>query len=64
MKNMLQPIVMGSGLLKEELQEFFQGVQNAATHQSTNSYERCLELLDMVINNGAGTEDRLRGSLL
>lgn len=51
MKNMLQPIVMGSGLLKEELQDFFQGVQNAATHQSTNSYERCLELLDMVINN-------------
>jgi signal transduction histidine kinase len=51
MKNMLQPIVMGSGLLKEELQEFFQGVQNSANHQSTNSYERCLELVDMVINN-------------
>jgi hypothetical protein len=51
MKNMLQPIVMGSGLLKEELQKFFQGVQNSATHQSTNSYERCLELVDMVINN-------------
>jgi hypothetical protein len=25
MKNMLQPIVMGSGLLKEELQKFFKG---------------------------------------
>jgi signal transduction histidine kinase len=51
MKNMLQPILMGSRLLKEELQDFFEGFQDSATHQSTNSYERCLELIDMVIKN-------------
>lgn len=59
-KNMLMPVLNGTKLLEEELQEIFPLVQAAAPKRIDASQNFTREVLDMIVNNARRIQDRVR----
>ncbi|WP_447977346.1 GAF domain-containing sensor histidine kinase [Candidatus Nitrospira bockiana] len=59
-KNMLMPVVMGAGLLREEITELFQRLQEKEADKVQSSFELCNETIDMLKQAANRIQDRVK----
>jgi len=59
-KNMLMPVLCGTSLLKDEINEVFADLPKFDPNKGRASYEICLEVIEMVTNNAKRIQDRVK----
>ena len=59
-KNMLMPVLCGTSLLKEEINEVFADLPQFDPNKGRASQEICLEVIEMVTNNAKRIQDRVK----
>ncbi len=59
-KNMLMPVLCGTSLLKDELNEVFADLPKFDPDKGRASHETCLEVVEMVTNNAKRIQDRVK----
>ena len=59
-KNMLMPVLTGSGLLREEINEHFDRLSSAIAETEERSKQNSMEILDMIVNNSRRIQDQVR----
>ncbi len=60
MKNMLMPVLSGSSLLRDELNEQFDRLPIAVSQTESQSHKTSLEILDMIVSNARRIQDQVR----
>jgi signal transduction histidine kinase len=60
LKNLLQPVLSGSVLLKREVDELFEGMSEAERNQKSGSQSLCDEAADMVANGIGRLHERVK----
>ncbi|MEX2492789.1 MAG: ATP-binding protein [Nitrospirales bacterium] len=59
-KNMLMPVLCGTSLLKDEINEVFGDLPKFDPNKGRASQEICLEVIEMVTNNAKRIQDRVK----
>jgi len=59
-KNMLMPVLMGSGHLRDEINERFDRLPNDMKTAEERSKRDSMEIIDMIVNNSRRIQDRVR----
>ena len=59
-KNMLMPVLSGSSLLRDELNEHFERLPVAVAQTELRSRKTSLEILDMIVNNARRIQDQVK----
>ncbi len=59
-KNMLMPVLCGTSLLKDEINEVFADLPNLDPQKGRASHEMCLEVIEMVANNAKRIQERVK----
>ena len=59
-KNMLMPVLCGTSLLKDEMNEVFADLPKFDPDKGRASHETCLEVIEMVTNNAKRIHDRVK----
>ncbi len=59
-KNLLMPVLCGTSLLKEEINEVFADLPHFDPNKGRASHDTCLEVIEMVTNNAKRIQDRVK----
>lgn len=59
-KNMLMPVVCGTSLLKDEINEVFADLPKFDPNKGRASHKICLEVIEMVTNNAKRIQERVK----
>ncbi len=59
-KNLLMPVLCGTSLLKDEINEVFSDLPKFDPNKGRISHEVCLEIIDMVTNNAKRIQERVK----
>ncbi|MDX1410707.1 MAG: PAS domain S-box protein, partial [Nitrospirales bacterium] len=59
-KNMLVPLIMGSGNLRGEIEEHYSRLPSSTAEAEEDSKERAMVYLDMIVNNSRRIQDQVR----
>ena len=59
-KNMLMPVLCGTSLLKDEINEVFADLPNLDPNKGRASHGICLEVIEMVANNAKRIQERVK----
>ena len=59
-KNMLMPVLCGTSLLKDEINEIFADLPKFDPDKGRTSQELCLEIIEMVANNAKRIQERVK----
>jgi len=60
MKNLLTPVIMGTGLLDNEMKDLFVFIKSTGNPQAHASHEMCDEVISMVRDAAQRTQDRVK----
>ncbi|UCE64149.1 MAG: PAS domain S-box protein [Nitrospirota bacterium] len=59
-KNMLMPVLTGSSLLRDEINEHFDRLSGDMANAEERSKQNSMEILDMIVNNSRRIQDQVR----
>ena len=59
-KNMLMPVLMGSGHLRDEINEHYERLPSDLKNTEEHSKRDSMEIIDMIVNNSRRIQDRVR----